>query len=138
MARSITCKRKFDHITPTLQSLHWLRIKQRIEYKIVSLTYTALQTGQPHYIRQLLTVQPPRSTRSGTHVTLIRPTSTRLKISDRSFHLKAPAIWNSLPAHLRQPAVSSHSNTSSGLLALSRPRFLAQLKTHLFQQSYPL
>lgn len=135
MARAITSKRKFDHITPTLHSLHWLKIKQRITYKIMSLTYTALQTGQPHYLRHLLTVQPPRSTRSGTLVTLSRPPTSKLKISDRSFYHKAPAIWNSLPAHLRQPA-SPHSTTPS-ILALSRHQFLARLKTHLFKQSYP-
>ena len=138
MARAVSCKRKFDHITPTLYSLHWLKIKQRIEYKIISLTYTALQTGQPQYLRRLLTVQPPRSTRSGSLVTLSRPSTPRLKMSDRSFHLKAPAIWNSLPAlsaHLRQPA--HPATTGHGLLALSRDHFLAQLKTHLFHQSFP-
>ena len=137
MARAITCKRKFDHITPTLHALHWLKIKQRIDYKVASITYTALQFGQPHYLRNLLTVQPPRSTRSGSLITLLRPSAPKLKISDRSFHHKAPAIWNSLPAHLRQPVSSTHTNSGPGLLALSRPQFLAQLKTHLFHQSYP-
>ena len=88
MARAITCTRKFDHITPTLHSLHWLKINQRIHYKIISLTYTALQFGQPQYLRNLLTVQPHRSTRSGSLITLSRPSTPRLKISDRSFYLK--------------------------------------------------
>jgi hypothetical protein len=135
MARAVTSKRKFDRITPTLRSLHWLKIEQRIQYKIISLTYTALQTGQPHYLRCLLIVQPG-PTRSGDIITLSRPATSRLKISDRSFHLKAPAIWNSLPAHLRQPTSPTPSN-GLGLLALSRQQFLAQLKTHLFHQSFP-
>jgi hypothetical protein len=113
-------------------SLSW--IQQRIGYKIISLTYTALQFGQPTYLRQLLNIQPNRPTRSGSLVTLARPTTPRLKISDRSFHIKAPALWNSLPAHLRQPA---SPQSGSGLLALSRDQFLAQLKTHLFHQTYP-
>src|SRR6218665_2338582 len=41
------------HITPVLKSLHWLKIPQRIHYKIASLTYNTLQTSQPSYIRQL-------------------------------------------------------------------------------------
>ena len=135
MARAVTSKRKFDHITPTLRSLHWLKIKQRIQYKIISLTYTALQTGQPHYLRRLLIIQHG-PTRSGSLITLSRPVSPRLQSSDRSFHLKAPAIWNSLPAHLRQPTSPAPSN-GLGLLALSRQQFLAQLKTHLFHQSFP-
>ena len=139
MARAVTCKRKFDHISPTLQSLHWLKVKQRIDYKIISLTYSALQFGQPKYIRRLITVKPLGSTRSGHLITLVRPPISRLMVSDRSFYHKAPVIWNSLPAHLRQPATLPPStiSTNTGILALSRRHFLAQLKTHLFHQSYP-
>ncbi len=38
-ARVLTRSRKYDHITPILQSLHWLPIKFRISYKILLLTY---------------------------------------------------------------------------------------------------
>jgi hypothetical protein len=116
---------------------HWLKIRQRIQYKIISLTYTALQFGQPLYLRKLLAIQSPRSTRSGSLITLQRPSTPRLKISDRSFQHMAPVIWNSLPAHLRQPASSTYTSTCQNLLALSRPQFLARLKTHLFLVSYP-
>ncbi len=34
-ARVLTRSRKYDHITPILQSLHWLPIKYRISYKIL-------------------------------------------------------------------------------------------------------
>ncbi len=34
-AKVLTRSRKYDHITPILQSLHWLPIKFRISYKIV-------------------------------------------------------------------------------------------------------
>ena len=139
MARAITCKRNFEHITPTLSKLHWLKIKQRIDYKVVSITYTALQTGQPKYLRDLLTVQSDRSTRSGSIVTLSRSSVPKRKISDRSFQYHAPVLWNSLPAHLRQPSSSTSLHATPGLniLALTRKQFLTKLKTHLFTQSYP-
>jgi len=38
--RLIYHMRSADHITDVLVSLHWLRIPQRIEYKIVVLTYS--------------------------------------------------------------------------------------------------
>ncbi len=41
-ARVLTRSRKYDHITPILQSLHWLPIKFRISYKILLLAYKAL------------------------------------------------------------------------------------------------
>jgi len=57
---------KHHHITPVLKSLNWLKVSQRIHYKIglVSLTYNTLQTSKPFYIRQL--IQPPGSTRSSS------------------------------------------------------------------------
>ncbi len=41
-ARVLTRSRKYDHITPIFQSLHWLPIKFRISYKILLLAYKAL------------------------------------------------------------------------------------------------
>ncbi len=46
-ARVLTRSRKYDHITPILQSLHWLPIKFRISYKILLLTYKALNGLAP-------------------------------------------------------------------------------------------
>ena len=107
-ARATTNCPKFHHITPVLKSLHWLKIQERINYKILSLTYTALQFQQPTYIHSLLTVQPARSTRSSDVITLKRPSNpSRLKITDRSFYYHAPALWNQLPPSLRQHASSN-------------------------------
>src|SRR6218665_3361283 len=38
LARAVTKTHKHHHITPVLKSLHWLKIPQRIHYKITSLT----------------------------------------------------------------------------------------------------
>ena len=40
----------FCHITPLLKSLHWLPVRYRIKFKLCSLTYQALTSGQPVYI----------------------------------------------------------------------------------------
>ena len=37
-------------LTPTLKSLHWLKVNERIKYKILSLTYKTLSTAQPAYL----------------------------------------------------------------------------------------
>ena len=39
LARTVFSTQKTCHITPLLASLHWLKIKERIEYKLFSLTY---------------------------------------------------------------------------------------------------
>ncbi len=52
--RVLTRSRKYDHITPILQSLHWLPIKFRISYKILLLAYKALNDLGPVYLTNLL------------------------------------------------------------------------------------
>ena len=38
-ARAVSKTPKFSPITPVLKSLHWLKIEQRIQYKVISITY---------------------------------------------------------------------------------------------------
>jgi len=92
-----------------IHSLHWLKITERLEYKLLSLTYKVLTTTQPPYLHNLISVQPPRNTRSSYHVTLARPrTSSSLRITDRCFRYASPCLWNQLPSSVCQP----HSSPS--------------------------
>jgi len=59
--------------------------RRPLEYKLLSLTYKVLTTSQPSYLNNLISVQPPRSTRSSSVVTLSRQPTISLKITDRSF-----------------------------------------------------
>jgi len=47
LARAVVKAPKCCHITPILHSLHWLKIIERNEYKLLSLTYKVLTTTQP-------------------------------------------------------------------------------------------
>jgi hypothetical protein len=138
VARTVSCSSRFCHITPILKSLHWLKIRERISYKIVSLTHKLINLKQPQYLSHLLTFPVNHTTRSATVVTLLRPTNpSRSKITDRSFKFAAPQIWNSLPPSLRISSSSNTTTAASHRLALSPSQFHAQLKTHLFSISYP-
>ena len=44
-ARIITGTRKYDHITPVLRELHWLPVKERIDFKILLLTFKTLKVN---------------------------------------------------------------------------------------------
>jgi len=108
-ARAVVKAPIFCHITRILRSIHSLKITERIEYKLLSLTYKVLTTTQRPYLHNLISVQPPRNTRSSYLVTLARPpTSSSLRITDRSFRYASPCLWNQLPGFLRQP----HSSPS--------------------------
>ena len=139
-ARAVTKTPKYNHITPHLKSLHWLKITQRIQlYKIISLTYKSFK--QPSSILDLHNNHPTHSIRSSAVVILQRPSNpSRLKITDRSFYQQAPALWNSLPQHLRALSSTSPTKINNSLFSLSSSgssQFHKQLKTYLFLQSYP-
>ena len=56
LARVITNTSKYQHITPILKKLHWLPIKQRIDYKLCLLTYKTLTNQQPAYLYNSLSI----------------------------------------------------------------------------------
>ena len=131
LARAVVIAPKSSHITPILRSLHSLKITQRIEYKLLSLTYKVLTTTQPSYLHNLITVQPPRSTRSSFLVTLARPfTSSSLRITDRSFQYASPRLRNQLPAPLRQPRTNLSNSASPSSFEWNFLHRFHRLTTH--------
>ena len=53
-ARLTAGTRKFDHITPPLIDLHWLRVPERILYKLSVLTHRCLYGSAPKYLTDLI------------------------------------------------------------------------------------
>ena len=56
LARVVTEKSRFCHITPVLSELHWLPVRHRINFKIATITFKVLQFQQPSYLAALFTV----------------------------------------------------------------------------------
>ena len=54
LARTVVKAPKSSHITPILKSLHWLKINEHIEYKLLSLTYEVLTANQCDYLESLI------------------------------------------------------------------------------------
>jgi len=49
-ARLVTGTRRTDHITPVLQSLHWLPVRQRVTFKLATLVHKYLNDRAPGYL----------------------------------------------------------------------------------------
>ena len=45
---------KFDHITPVLKDLHWLKIEERIQYKRILQVHKCLKIESPSYLSSKL------------------------------------------------------------------------------------
>ena len=115
-ARLVKGVRKQDHITPTLKALHCLPVEKQIIFKILLMTYKALNGLAPSYLTTLITsYHPTRKLRSSSRSTLQVP---RVKTSTYA----APKLWNSLPNHIK----SKHTLTSCN----------SSLKTFLFKLAY--
>lgn len=122
-ARILTRSGKYDHITPVLYKLHWLPVKHRIEFKILTLTYRCLHGLAPPYLTALLDpYMPTRTLRSSSSLLLKIPKSMKKSYGDRAFRIAAPHLWNKLPQKIRE-CKSLHS-------------FKNNLKHHLFTRSF--
>ena len=110
-----------EHITPVLYHLHWLPITCRIDFKILLMTYKALNCQAPSYITEFLTLyKPKRSLRSASHKMLEVPKSNTKSYGDRSFSVAAAKFWNAHPLYIKD----------------TKNSFKSSLKTFLFHSYY--
>ena len=124
-ARLLSRSKKSCHMTPILADLHWLPVSFRIHYRLLLITYKALNGLAPSYIRDLLhDYIPRRSLRSSDQGLLAVPPVRLSTKGGRAFEVVAPRLWNSLPQDMRE--------------ASSVESFRRQLKTHLFRKAFVL
>jgi len=125
-ARLIFHLKRSDHITDALVSLHWLRVQERIQYKVAVLAYRVLSGSAPRYLGPLTRVAdvPGRRTLRSAATNRLTVPSVKLRtVGSRAFPAAASSIWNSLPDN-----VASASTLQT---------FQHDLKTFLFRLSYP-
>ena len=122
-ARIVTKTRKYEHIKPVMKDLHWLLIRERIEFKLMLLTYKALNGLAPSYLCNLLEPYiPARPLRSQSKAQLVIPRTKLKTFGSRAFMAAASSMWNSLPCSIK--------------IAPTLSAFKSKLKAHLFHKSY--
>ena len=101
-SKTHNAKKKNDHITPVLSELHWLPIKQRIDFKMLLLTHRVINGLSPTYLCDILdSYHPVRPLRSSDGQLLNIPRTRLCKYGDRAFAYVAPRVWNNLPFDIR-------------------------------------
>ena len=106
---------------PLLRSLHWLPVKQRVTYKMATLTFKVLSSSTPTYLNDLIQSAVPVQPLRSSDAPLLSAARTGTEFVRRAFSVAAPHTWNSLPSDIR----SCHTLHT----------FKKHLKTHLFRQS---
>jgi len=120
--RLIFTARHQDHVQPLLRSLHWIRVPERISFRLAVLVYRCFHGSAPGYLasdlQRVSDVDARRRLRCSSTSALVGPRTLRATIGDRAFPAAAASVWNSLSESVR---------ASSSL-----PVFRGRLKTELF------
>ena len=127
-ARFVMRKRELDQISEdNRNTLHWLPVCQRIEFKLGIIAFKCLHGDTPSYLTESLSkvaVNPALQVhRSATRDDLVVPRTRTVKMGPRSFRVSGPMLWNSLPLEIRY-----HEQTLES--------FKAKLKTYLFKKAF--
>ena len=108
-----------------MKNLHWLKIPERIEYKVLTIMYKCIHNSAPQYLQELVIQDRShnRSLRSVTNSKLPTTLSRLTLVHKSSFRYQGPRLWNNLPNDI--------------VAAEDIAVFKAKCKTHLFPKSYP-
>ena len=110
--------KKKDSVQDKLKELHWLKVRERIEFKLCLLAFKAVNGIGPSYLCDIITfVNDNSRRRSSLHIP-VRSYSSH----PRAFQTVAPKLWNQLPTSI----------SSCNEIVL----FKKMLKTHLFKKSH--
>ena len=125
MACRVVCNlRKYDHVSASMYSLHWLKVRECITYKIAYLVHCCKKGSAHQYLIDVLPIATHNcSLRSLTSGNIPSAKCQTSLAREGSFSAAGPKIWNSLP-----PGVQSKKSSDG---------FRKCLKTFLFGHSYP-
>ena len=100
-ARLITGVPKYDHISPTLNALGWLSIKEHLLYRDALLTFKCMHDKAPQYLcdnfEQRNRIHNRDTRRNGD----LDIPKYRTSIGQRSFKYRGTKIWNGLDTDLK-------------------------------------
>ena len=88
-ARLVFSARRSEHITPLLQELHWLKVPERIRFRLCILAYRCLYGMAPSYLAGSLhltsEIDTRRRLRSADTATLVVLSTDHCTLGDRAF-----------------------------------------------------
>jgi len=95
-ARVVLAAKRHSDAKPLLRQLHWLPVRQHIQYKVAVLTRKVHMTGAPSYLYlvQHVATRQPRS----TALPLLTIPRTNTKFARRSYSYSAPSSGTVYPA----------------------------------------
>ena len=97
----VTNTRKYSHVKPVLQKLHWLPVKQRIHFKILATTPKCITGKAPEYLWALVHKTIIKILRSSNQLLLQMHVSKLKPYGEGTFSMSGVTLWNRLPEEVR-------------------------------------
>jgi len=126
-ARLVFRQNRYDHVADALATLHWLRLPQRVNFKVAVMAFRVLHVSR-HHTGTILFVSPAdlpgrRRLRSSSLHQLLVPSFRLTTVGRRTFPVAASLLCNSLQSDIQ--------------LSQSLPVFRQRLETFLFYNPSP-
>ena len=108
LAHFVSGASRFSYVTPTLKTLHWLPVKQRIIFNTLVLIHKYVTTDKPKYFALYVSLYTfaveTRSCNLEKMFFKVRINSSSVHKSkahfDKCFSYDAPKLWNNLPLEI--------------------------------------
>ena len=120
--RIVYIQHRFSQMTPLMKEHHWLKVPDKITYKIALLMYRCVQGLAPEYLIDNVITPNRRKLRSTTELKFPVIRSRTTQVHKCFFESMGPRIWNRLPKNPKE--------------AKSIEQFKSLVKTHLFKLCY--
>ena len=108
--------KKYEHITPIIKELEWLKIENKIEYDISIFVYKICNNLLPEWLFSFPAVREinTRSTRQSSKLFVPR---TRTDMGAKAITVKGPSVWNTIPDNIQnQPSLKILKDKLKGYL----------------------
>ena len=112
--------RKYEHISPYLKELQWIKIKDKYTYDICIMVFKVLRKCFPEwlYIFNNISSVHGINTRQSNNLIVQRANT---ELGSRQMHVKGPYLWNKLPETIRD--------------ATSLSSFKGKLRRHILEST---
>ena len=124
-ARVAYKKSRRDDVYMCLQQLHWLPVKYRPVFKLLTVAYNAVHGRAPCYLKEKLKRKEyHRTTRQSLSIGIVLdvPLNKKKSFADRGFSYAAAKYWNDIPDNIKT--------------AKDIKNFKSLLKTHFFKKAF--
>ena len=115
---------KYESATAARKSLHWLPVRERINFKVLCCVHRCYHQKAPGYLCNMIQgKQNNRTLRSSMDQTLLKiPVCKHKTFGGRAFSTFGSELWNKLPQNVREKEELKD--------------FKKDLKTYLFKRIY--